>query len=104
MLMLSLGLIAGAQAEVVSRAYEVALGNFRAPVSENGSAIFKTCDDCQQMIIRVTPHTVYTIRERQVRFKDFRKAVQNNRSNVNVAVTVLHHLESDTVESINVSL
>lgn len=99
---LSLSLAAGAQ--VVSQAYEVALGDFRAPATPNGSAAFKECDSCERMLVRVTAATRYAINGRTVQLDDFRDAIKQARHRENAPVTVLHHLESDTIQSIAVSL
>lgn len=89
---------------VVSQAYEVALSDFRAPGTANGTVSFKECDECDSRTIRVTGNTRYAINGKSVRFEEFRKAVAAAHNRDKVAVTVLHHLESDTVEFINVSL
>ena len=108
--LLGIGLMISAQAgatglgPVVSQAYEVALSNFRAPATANGAAAFKTCDDCERQSVRVTNGTRYQINGRALRLQDFRKAISQVNSRSGVAVTVLHHLESDTIELINVSL
>ncbi len=102
--LLGLSLAMAAQGQVVSQAYEVSLVNFRAPVSENGATSFKECGECTRRLIRVTPATRYTISGRAVRFADFRDMVGDANNRPYAAVTVLHHLESDTIESINVSL
>ena len=89
---------------VISQAYEVALSNFRAPATTNGGIAFQECDDCERINVRVTSGTRYTISGKTVRLEDFRKAIANVRNRDGVAVTVVHHLESDTIEMINVSL
>ncbi len=106
----SIGLTFSAQAlatglgPVVSQAYEIALGDFRAPGTRNGTVSFKECDDCERKTVRVTAETRYTINGRTVRLEDFRKKVAQAGGRNNAAVTVLHHLESDTIVQINVSL
>ena len=89
---------------VISQAYELTLSNFRAPATENGSVSFKECDDCERMTVRVTAGTRYTINGKTVRLQDFRKAISRVNNRDGVGMTVLHHLESDTIELINVSL
>ncbi|NIV18338.1 MAG: hypothetical protein GWN47_07960 [Woeseiaceae bacterium] len=101
---LCIGLMTNAQAEVVSQAYEVALSDLRAPANENGTAAFKECSTCQYKVVRVTSATRYTISQRAVRLEEFRKAIRAATNRENTAVTVLHHLASDTIEAINVSL
>ena len=86
---------------VVSQAYEVSVKDFQAPVSRNGAASFSECDTCDRMNVRVTPETRYTVDGRTVRLEDFRKKV--SQAGGRGSVTILHHLESDTVVQINLS-
>jgi len=81
---------------VISQAYEIVL--------ENGSVSFKKCDDCERVTVRVTAGTRYTINGKTVKLQDFRKAISRANNRGGVPMTVLHHLESDTIEMINVSL
>jgi len=99
-----LGISFASAGQVISQAYEIALGDFRAPVSQNGVAVFKKCEDCEQLLVRVTPATRYTVNGKIVRLESFRKIVGPAGSHKSGAVIVLHHLESDTIESIAVSL
>ena len=92
------------QGEIVSKAYELALSNFRAPTTTNSGVAFKQCDDCKQQRVRVTGATSYSINGKHVRLEDFRKAVTQADDRDEKTVIVLHHLESDTVVSINVSI
>jgi len=94
------------QGQVVSQAYELDLSNFRAPTTANSSAAFKQCDECDQQRVRVTESTSYSVNGKRVRLDDFRKAVSQSRDRDRDGKTVilLHHLESDTVVSIDVSL
>ena len=98
------GFSAAAEDRIISEAYEVSLSNFRAPVTPNGGITFKPCSTCAQMSVRVTPATHYSINGNTVRLEDFRKAVRQASDRDEKDVTVLHHLESDTIKSINVSL
>ena len=99
-----LGISFASTGQVISQAYEIALSDFRAPATENGSAAFKECGDCQQYLVRVTAATHYSINGKSLRLADFRKTITHARNRDGVAVTVLHHLESDTIKSIAVSL
>ena len=99
-----LGISFSTTAQVVSQAYEIALGDFRAPVSQNGVVVFQECADCERRLVRVTPATRYTINGKSVQFDDFRKTIGPAGSREHGDVIVLHHLESDTIESIAVSL
>ncbi len=99
-----LGISFASAGQVVSQAYEIALGDFRAPVSQNGVAVFKVCAECERLLVRVTPATRYSINGKSVRLDDFRNTVGPAGSHKSGDVIVLHHLESDTIESIAVSL
>ncbi len=99
--LLSLGLIGAVHGDVVSQAYEVALGDFRPPANENGTAAFRTCASCEHEVVRVTVETIYKVNGKPLQLEDFRKAV---RSAADGDVIVLHHLESNTIKSITVSL
>jgi len=102
--LLCLGLAAAVQSQVVSQAYEVALSDFRAPATENGGVAFKKCADCDRKVVRVTSGTHYSVNGKTVRLQDFRKAVSQANDRDEKTVVVLHHLESDTVISIAVSI
>lgn len=102
--LLSIGQLAFGQGQVISQGYEIALSNFRAPATANGGVAFQECDECERMNVRVTSGTRYTINGKTVRLEDFKKAVSQVRDRDEVTLTVLHHLESDTIEMIAVSL
>ncbi len=102
--LICLGLSAAAEDRIISRAYEIALSDFNAPVTQNGGVTFKECADCEQIRTRVTPATRYAINDKTVRLEDFRKAVGQVRDRDDHLVIVLHHLESDTIKSLNVSI
>ncbi len=102
--LLCLGQLAFGQGQIISQAYEISLDKFRAPATTNGGVSFQECDECNRMNVRVTAGTRYTINGKAVRLEDFKKAVSRVRDRDEVTLTVLHHLESDTVEMIAVYL
>ena len=101
---LCLSLPAAADFTTVSLAHEVALSNFWAPASHNASAIFKTCDDCEPLRVRVTADTRYRVNNQLVTLKEFRKNIFQVRERSSQLIIVLHHLESNTVEQVSVAL
>ncbi len=103
-LLMSLSISAAAEFVTVELAYEVALSDFNAPVTQNGGVTFKECAECEQIRTRVTPNTRYAINGKTVRLEDFRKAVTQVRNTDEKLVIVLHHLESDTIKSLDVSI
>lgn len=101
-MLLCLGLSAGAADRIISQAYEVVLSEFTAPATENGGASFKTCSECDRRIVRVTSGTRYSVNGQAVTLEEFRRAVAQADDRDEKSVTVLHHLESDTIVSIDV--
>ena len=88
---------------VISQAYEVRLSDFRAPGTAGGTATFKQCAECEAQTLRVAGDARYQVNGKTVRFEAFRKAVASVNDRGNTLVVVMHHLESDTIVSINVS-
>ena len=101
--LLILSLPAAADFNTISKAYEVALSDFRVPATPSSGVQFKECAECDAQIIRVTPHTQYRINGKSVELKEFRKSVFQIRDRATTMVIVLHHLESDTVEAVSVT-
>jgi len=91
--------------ETVAKAHEVRLGDFRAPATENASVGFKPCRECDSMTVRVTGATRYLVNGRSIGLQKFRLAIGSvTRDRANVPLTVLHHLESNTVISVSVTI
>ena len=92
---------AAAQFKVVAKAHEVALRDFRPPLTANGEVLFKPCRDCEQQRVQVTPSTRYAIRGETVRLEAFRRYIANADPADGGAVTVKHHFESNTIVSLD---
>ena len=103
-LLLSVALPATADFEVVSLGREIALTNFRAPATQNSTLAFKECADCETISVRVTPSTQYVLNDKTVKLEKFRKALQQVQDRDEVLVIVVHHLESDTIVSVLVTI
>lgn len=101
--LLCIGFTAVAHGEVISQAYELTLAQFTAPATANAGIAFKECDECEVLRMRVTDATSYSINGNQVRLEKFRQALSQIRDREQASVTVLRHLESNTVVSIGVS-
>ena len=101
-------LFIGAQAvnagTVISQAHELALANFQAPATENSVAAFRKCGNCKYKRVRVSSDTRYSVNDELVSLADFRKAILAVRDRSAPTVVVLHHLESDTIVSIDISI
>jgi hypothetical protein len=99
-----LSLSAAADFTTVDLGYEVALSDMTVPVTSSGSLVFKECEDCDAKTIRMTPETRFIVNGRTVKLKDFRKQVFQTHDRSSVPVTIMHHLDSDTVASVSVKL
>lgn len=102
--LLSLGTSIATADEIVSLAYEVPLSEFRVPATTNGGASFRECSKCERHLVRVTAATHYVINGKSFRLPAFKEALMHASNRDDTAVIVLHHLESDTIQSISVSL
>jgi len=103
-LLLTLCVPAVAEFTTIARAYEVPLNTFNVPVTRNGVITVKECDDCPAQSGRLTPQTAFLINGRSVELTEFRKSAYGVRDRSAETVIVLHHLESDTISSISLTL
>ncbi len=102
--LLCLGMSVAAAGEIVSLAYEVPLSEFRAPATTNGGASFRECSECERHLVRVTAATHYVVNGKSMQLEAFKDALMHASDRDEKTLTVLHHLESDTIESISVLL
>lgn len=93
---------AAANFQIVSKAHEVSLADLRLPGSTSGTLTFKPCSDCDYRTVRVTAATQYEVNGSAVPLEDFRKQLGNIRDRREETVTVLHHLESDTIKAVRI--
>lgn len=100
-LLLGLALSAAAQDRITSQAYEVVLSEFRAPATVNGGASFKPCSQCERQVVRVTPGTRYSVNGTTLSLEKFRQAIAQASDRDEKSITVLHHLESNTIVSVS---
>lgn len=95
---------ASAQFMTVELAHEVPLSGFVVPVTQNGSITFRGCQDCKSFTVQLTPRTRYLVNEQAVELQDFRQQVQRVRNRGERTLTILQHLETNTVTLISVQI
>ncbi|HZW59631.1 MAG TPA: hypothetical protein VFE85_04990 [Woeseiaceae bacterium] len=100
----ALSFSARADFHTVQQAYEVALTNFQAPVSLNGMLTIRECDGCEPRSLRVDANTRYELNQETLDLQQFRKRLLTVRDRDNTWLTVLHHLERDTVTVVSLTL
>jgi hypothetical protein len=88
---------------VVTKAHEVELSGLRLPGGTNGTLGFKPCGDCDFKTVRVTLTTRYEANGQDFNLHDFRNEVGRITDRRNAAVTVKHHLASDTITVVRVT-
>ncbi len=93
-----------AEIRTITLAHEVFVSNFTAPASNNGIVSFKPCRSCDRQNVAVNNATSYLVNRQNVTLAKFRQALHGVRDRDNEVVIVMHHLESDTVVSISVTL
>ncbi len=104
LVLLGLSLAAAADFRTLTEAYEVDLSNLRLPGSENGTLTFKQCSDCEAQTLRVTSKTRYVINDRDFALAEFKEQLKRVRKRKDQNVSVLHHLESNTIKAVKVWL
>ena len=101
---LGLSISAAADFRTITEAYEVYLSDLRLPGSENGTLTFKQCSDCEAQTVRVTGKTRYLINDRDFALAEFKEQLKRVRNRKDQIVSVLHHLESNTIKAVKVWL
>ncbi len=104
LVLLGLSFSAVSDFRTITEAYEVDLSDLRLPGSENGTLTFKQCSDCEAQTLRVTSKTRYLINDRDFALAEFKEQLKHVRNRKDQIVSVLHHLESNTIKSIKVWL
>ena len=101
---MTISLAANAEFRTITRAYEIALSDMRVPGTSSGSLIFKKCADCESQVVLMTNRTQFIVNGQDVGIKEFRKNIFRVRDRRREVIIVKHHLESDTITSLRVTL
>ena len=92
------------QFQVIELAHEVPLSQFTVPVTRNGILNFRSCDDCQSFSARLTPETRFIVNQRDVELREFRQQVMALGKPDDHYLTILQHVEKNTITFISISL
>lgn len=103
-LMLAWASTGNAEIRTIELANEVRLSDFRPPQSENGTAAFKTCHDCDLQVINVNAATRYLVDGRAVSLTEFRRRISLVQDRDSEMLVVRHHLANDVVTVISIYL
>lgn len=99
-----LNAVALADIKTITEAYEVSLSHFRAPGTTNGTLTMRDCSTCSPRTLRVNSATLYIVNGERVSLSDFRQQLASSGDRSETVLTVAHHLESNSVTAIKVSL
>ncbi len=99
LVLIGLSLSAAADFTTLIEAYEVNSNDLRLPRSTGGTLTFKRCPDCDLQTLLCNSGTRYVIDRRDVLLTEFKERMAGARDET---VTVLHHLESNTISAIKV--
>ncbi|MGI9204304.1 MAG: hypothetical protein ACR2Q3_09865 [Woeseiaceae bacterium] len=93
-----------AQFRTIELAHEVPLTEFVVPVTQNGTLTFRGCPDCKSFSSRLTPNTLYIVNKQPVSLQEFRKQVTSVGDRSDYSLTVVQHLETNTVSKVSITL
>lgn len=95
---------AAADFETVIEAHEVVLADLRLPGAAGGTLSFKPCVSCSYQTVRVTAETRYVANGRTYTLEEFRRELEKVADPGSEWLTVMHHLESNTITAVEAVL
>lgn len=101
---LLLSVPAAADFETVVKAHEVRVSDIRLPGTATGTLSFKSCVECPYQTVRVTATTRYEANGRNYTLEQFRSELEANATPRSEWLTVMHHLESNTITAVQAIL
>jgi hypothetical protein len=87
----------------VVEAYEVQLADLRLPGNTGGTLAFRPCAQCDYQTVRVTSSTRYEVNNRSFTLETFRNELERVPEPQDQSVTVMHHLQSDTITAVRLT-
>ena len=88
----------------VSRAYELEPNLVNVPVSSSSSMSFSNCDGCETTSGQLNAQTRFSVDGETVDFEEFCDAIRLAKQSEHSGIFLLHHLESNAILSVSVSL
>lgn len=102
--LLLLSVPAAADFEPVVQAHEVMISDIRLPGAAGGTLSFKPCVNCPYETVRVTPNTRYEANGRSYTLEEFRRQLEETVNPRSEWLTVMHHLETNTITAVQAVL
>jgi len=88
----------------VSRAYELEPELVHIPLSPASSMLFRNCEECAPTSGQLTANTRFSVDGDAVNFEEFCDAMRLAKQSELAGIFLLHHLESNEIESVSVAL
>lgn len=102
LVMLAAWLPATADIRIVTRAVETSTAYMNMPTTDSSRLLFKSCDDCELLEVRLTSATQFVLRGKQMPFAEFRKQFNNLRQSKEDYALVTFDTETNAVTSVHV--
>ena len=87
-----------------SRAYELEPDLVTVPVTASSSMLFRNCDGCEATSGQLNAQTRFSVDGETVDFEEFCDAIRLAKQSEHSGIFLLHHLESNAIVSVSVSL
>jgi hypothetical protein len=104
LLMLAFAPLTSADFVTVSRAYELDPEHVHIPVSPASNMLFSNCDGCGTKSGQLTANTRFMVDGKTVSFEKFCDAMRLAKRSAHSGIFLMHHLESNEIESVSVFL
>ena len=88
----------------ITRAYELEPELVVVPVTASSSMHFKNCDECETTSGQLNAQTRFSVDGKTVDFEEFCDAIGLAKQSEHSGIFLLHHLESNAIVSVSVSL
>jgi hypothetical protein len=88
----------------ISRAYELEPELVNIPLSPSSSMLFSNCSGCEITSGQLTTQTRFSVDAKTVDFDEFCDAMRLAKQSEHSGIFLQHHLESNTIVSVSVSL
>jgi hypothetical protein len=103
-LMMAFTLPALADFVTISRAYELEPELVNIPLSPSSSMLFSNCAGCGTTSGQLTAQTRFRVNGKTVDFEEFCDAIRLAKQSEHSGIFLQHHLESNAIVSVSVSL
>ena len=88
----------------ITKTYELEPDLVNVPISPSSSMLFKNCDGCGTTSGQLNAQTRFSVDGKTVDFDELCDAIRLAKQSEKSLIFLLHHLKSNAIESVSVSL